>query len=386
MEGTGGSGLKDRRVRSACPAFAESDIARILKDIRRILSTGRLILGPYLQRFEEEFASYVGVKHAAGLSSCTAALEATLRYLKVAGGEVVVPTNTFVASANAVIYAGATPVFCDIDKTSLALDVQDLERRLTRKTRAVIVVHIAGTISPAIWDIKRLCDSKRIPLVEDAAHAHGAMIDGCKAGALGMAGCFSMYPTKVMTTAGGGMVTTNDPGLARFCSAVRHHGAGAEGLSVPECQGNDWIMDEMSAAVGRRQLARLDRFLASRNQRATLYREQIEHVPGLSNLPISSNRRNSHYKYIVLLDNKRVNVQRILTTASSVHNVELAQLYFPPCHLQPIFRSRRRVRLPNAEDVLPRAIALPMHPKLSRKDVTRVVGVLQTLCPGAGRT
>lgn len=374
--------MSSDRIRSAFPYFPAEDIALIQEDVGRILRTGRLILGPFLQQFEAQCAEYVGTSRAVGLSSCTAALEATLRYLRVEGGEVVVPTNTFVATANAVIYAGARPVFADIDGDALALDPADLERRLTPRTKAVIVVHIAGTISPHIRAIRRLCDSRRIPLIEDAAHAHGATFEGQQAGSFGFAGCFSMYPTKVLTTGCGGVVTTDDVDLAEYCSVVRHHGAGSRGLTVPEHHGNDWIMNEISAAIGVRQLARLDEFVAQRNVLAAIYRDAVAASEHLFNLPLARDARNSYYKYIVIAKHG-IDGRRVLDDASKTHNVELAQVYFPPCHLQPIFRAvAGQDPLPNAEDILPRAIALPMHVGLAAADVERAVAVLDRLCEG----
>ena len=374
--------MSSDRVRSAFPYFPAEDIALIQEDVGRILSTGRLILGPFLQRFEAQFAGYVGTSRAVGLSSCTAALEATLRYLRVEGGEVVVPTNTFVATANAVIYAGARPVFADVDRDALALDPADLERRLTPRTKAVIVVHIAGTISPHIRTIRRLCDSRQIPLIEDAAHAHGATFEGQQAGSFGFAGCFSMYPTKVLTTGCGGVVTTDDADLAEYCSIVRHHGAGSRGLTVPEHHGNDWIMNEIAAAIGVRQLARLEEFLARRNELASIYHAAVAATANLVNLPLAPGARNSYYKYLVLAK-RPVDAAHVLAEASTVHNVELAQVYFPPCHLQPIFSAgAEQAPLPAAEDLLPRAIALPMHVGLASADVEGAVSVLDRLCEG----
>lgn len=380
MAEAGSPGMKKQAIKSAFPYTPKRDIDGIVRDLRQILISGRLILGPFLEQFEKEFADYIGVQYAVGLSSCTAALEAVFRYLALQGGEVIVPTNTFVASANAVIYAGANPVFCDIDKTSLALDLDDMNKKITKKTKAVIVVHIGGNISTSIWDIKNICDKKGIPLIEDASHAHGATVDGRKAGSIGMAGCFSMYPTKVMTTSCGGTITTNDLELARFCSVIRHHGAGSHGLRIPEIQGNDWLMDEISASIGRHQLAQLESNLASRSRIANLYRSCIKDIDRVSSLPVSPRVRNSYYKYIAIIENKRVDVPNAIVGLSKKYNVELAQLYFPPCHLQPIFRRwGRGLSLPNSEDILRRSVALPMHVALNRQDVYRVVDVLRLI-------
>ena len=367
-------------VRSASPYFARQEIRGITADLQQILRSGRLILGPYLRRFEQEFAHYTGVRYAVGVSSCTAALEAVLRFLNIQGREVLVPTNTFVATVNAVIFAGGRPVFCDIEPDTLALDPEDMARRLRRSVKAVIAVHVGGTIAPSIERVQAMCRRRGIPLIEDASHAHGATFKGRKAGAFGFAGCFSLYPTKVMTTGCGGVVTTNSSPLAKFCAVIRHHGAGASSLRIPELQGNDWLMDEIGASLGRHQLSRLERHLAVRNRIAGFYRRELASVPGIRSLPVFAQARNSYYKYLAVIERRGVDLPRALLRASKRHGVEFAQLYFPPCHQQPIFRRwARGVRLPAAEDLLPRTVALPVHVGLTRRDVSRVVDAVRKL-------
>jgi len=214
------------RIPKTQPFFLDEDIPLILDDIRAVLKSGRLILGPYTQQFEKDFQEYCGVKYAVAVSSCTSALEIVLRYFDVAGKEVILPTNTFIATANAVTYSAGKPVLTDIDPDTLCMCPDDMLRKMTPNTCGVIVVHIAGLIDPAIQRIRQVCRERGIFMIEDASHAHGATLSGEKAGNLGNAGCFSMYPTKVMTTSTGGMITTNDEGLAEYAVSLRHHGVG----------------------------------------------------------------------------------------------------------------------------------------------------------------
>ena len=190
-----------RRIHSSHPVF--TDIPAILQDIGQVLTSGRLMLGPYLEQFEQAFAQLVGCRYAIGVSSCTTALEITLRYLGIEGAEVVVPTNTFIATANAVIYAGGTPVLTDISPDTLCLDPVNLRSALSGKTKAVVLVHLAGMMTPDLPQIHAMCQERGIALIEDCAHAHGATFAGVHAGATGLAGCFSFYPTKLMTTGNG---------------------------------------------------------------------------------------------------------------------------------------------------------------------------------------
>jgi perosamine synthetase len=189
-------------IPGARPTFLEQDLPGILDEIKEVLLGGRLILGPKLRRLEEAWAKRVGTKHAVGLSSCTAALEIAYRHLKVKGREVIVPTNTFVACANAAVAAGADVKFCDMSADDYGIDVDDALARVTPNTAAILVVHISGFISSKIERLRAASKSRGVALIEDCAHAHGATWEGREAGSLGDAGCFSLYPTKVLTCGG----------------------------------------------------------------------------------------------------------------------------------------------------------------------------------------
>jgi len=240
------------------------DIQEITKDIKRVLESRRLILGPYTRRLEEMFREYIGVKYAIATSSCTSALEIVLRYINVNNKEVIVPANTFIACPNSVIYAGGKVIFADTNKDSFCIDYKDVLKKITPKTKAVMAVHLAGLPVPEIFAIRALCKKKKIFLIEDASHAHGAVIDGRKVGSIGDFGCFSLYPTKIMTSGVGGLITTNNRELADFAKSVRHHGQG-ESLDRIVNFGNDWLMDELSAVLGVYQLKRLEINVSKRN-------------------------------------------------------------------------------------------------------------------------
>ena len=214
-------GVIMREIISSFPYFPESSLQTILHDIEASLRSGRLTDGPHAQDFEKKFAEYNNVKYAVAVNSGTAALEVALRYFNVKDKEVIVPTNTFVSTPNSVIFAGGTPVFADMRADTLCIDPEDVKRKLTVKTAGVIVVHIAGLVCPQIGELKQLCEDRGLFLIEDAAHAHGATINSQKAGTLGDAGCFSFYPTKVMTSCEGGMITTNNFALAEKARCMR---------------------------------------------------------------------------------------------------------------------------------------------------------------------
>src|ERR1039457_5595940 len=192
--------------------FYEEDRRFIEAGVEAILTSGELTMGRYTRQFEEQFADFVGSRFTVACSNGTAALELILRGLGIEGREIIVPTNTFMATPLAVMHSGNRVVFADSEPATLCLDIDDVERRVTDRTAGVILVHVGGIITPAVERLRKLCDEKRLYLIEDCAHAHGSSIDGTHAGALGVAGAFSFFPTKVMTTGEGGVVTTDRSG------------------------------------------------------------------------------------------------------------------------------------------------------------------------------
>ena len=193
-----------------------------------MLKSGRLTDGPYAQEFEKKFAEYNNAKYAVAVSSGSASLDVTLRHYRLRGREVIVPTNTFISTPNSVIFAGGNPVFADMNPDTLGIDVDDVKSRVTDKTAGVIVVHIAGLVCPQINELKEFCQQQNLFLIEDSAHAHGAMMDGKKSGTFSDAGCFSFYPTKVMTACEGGMIITDNEELAKEAQIVRTCGQNVE--------------------------------------------------------------------------------------------------------------------------------------------------------------
>ena len=365
-------------ISSTKPFFSEEDIHAILRGVHTILQTGRLMLGPYTQDFEKNFGEYCGVKHAIAVNSCTAALETTLRHFDVKGKEVIIPTNTFVATCNAVIYSGGTPVLADINPNTLCLDPEDVLKRMTRKTSGIIVVHIAGLICPQIDSLREFCQEEGLFLLEDAAHAHGATINGKKAGSLGNAGCFSFYPTKVMTTCIGGMITTDDDGLADYAISLRHHGIG-RGLDNVINLGNDWVMSEIHALLGIYQLRALESNLQRRNDIARRYADGLSDVRDLTVLTVPPHIRHSYYKYPMRLS-ETVDKAKLVATMKDKYGISLGSSYDPPCHLQPVYQRLfgfHEGMFPVAERTLKKVVALPMFVQMTNDEVDYVVQCLK---------
>ena len=375
------------RISANKPYFPEP-IRRIIADeIAEILAGGRLTQGPWVSRFEQAFAEYTGAKFAIATNSGTSALEILLRFFDVRDCEVIVPTNTFLASGNAVIFAGGKPVLADISADTLCLDPEDLKRKISPKTKGVILVHIAGLITPQVSEIRDLCRTRGLFLLEDAAHAPGVAIDQKFAGNLADGAAFSFYPTKPMTTGEGGMITTNDPACVEFAQSVRCHGIaiGAENTSENKNLllrlGHNWRMSELQAVVGWHQLQTLDDAIAKRQMIANWYENALANSPGLRLFVMPENVRHSFYKYPVLLE-KPASLSEVNRRLFEEFGVQSGSIYWPPCHLQPFYQQKfgyRHGDFPIAEDILERTIALPIYPELSRDSVNRVAAALHSI-------
>ena len=364
-------GVIMREIISSFPYFPESSLQTILHDIEASLRSGRLTDGPHAQDFEKKFAEYNKVKYAVAVNSGTAALEVALRYFNVKDKEVIVPTNTFVSTPNSVIFAGGTPVFADMRADTLCIDPEDVKKKLTAKTAGVIVVHVAGLVCPQIGELKQLCEERGLFLMEDAAHAHGATINAQKAGTLGDAGCFSFYPTKVMTSCEGGMITTNNFDLAEKARCMRTCGQTKDKQVV--MLGHNWRLNEMAAIVGKHQLENLEEFIIKRNEVARGYEDALKNVHGVSLFKTPVNIRHSYYKYPVRL-NEEINREELSLMLKEKFGVETGHVYYPPCHLHPFYLEEYSLKgkLPVAESVLNKVICLPMHVGVNQEDVVYV--------------
>ena len=361
----------------AAPYFSADDREWIHREIDAILD-GALSMGPNVHAFEREFAARVGVSHAIAMNSCTSALEAALLSKGVAGREVIIPAETFIATGMAVHLAGGIPVFAEISEATLCLDLEDIKRRVTPRTSGVILVHMAGLITPDILAFRQFCDDNGLFMIEDAAHSPGARHGGREAGSFGHAGCFSFFPTKVITAGEGGMLTTDDDGVAAFARSFQHRGRDMH--SQFECYvlpARNVRMTETSALLGRVQLGHLDEFLVRRRQLAVIYRRELSGQPKLRMILPATLESSSFWKVPLLLDRSldRASITKRMVAAG----VAVDWAYQPALHLQPVFRDlygTAEGMLPRTEDVLSRHLCLPCHPRMTEKDAIYVARTL----------
>ncbi len=360
------------RVPPARLSFPPEDRVAILDRIDHALATGQLTLGPIGAELEAAFAARHGTRHAVAVNSGTAALEIILRGIGVAGREVVVPANTFFATAAAAVHAGARLRFVDCDPQTMAIDPVDLAACLNADTAAVIVVHVGGLVTPAIDELAELCAAAGAQLVEDAAHAHGSAYGGRSAGTFGIAAAFSFYPTKVMAGGEGGMIVTDDDDLADEARVYRDQGKGSFHANFHTRMGANWRMSEPHAAIALSQLARLDEFIERRQVLARRYDAALAALD-VDTLTIPDDASCNFYKYVVFLPEgiDRTLFKQHLRTE---YDIGLSgEVYDTPLHHQPIFSELDDRALPGAEWLCARHVCLPLYPALSEADADYVV-------------
>jgi dTDP-4-amino-4,6-dideoxygalactose transaminase len=351
------------------------DLAAMTREVRGALDEGwagllessRFIGGVAVEEFEYDWASYCGTRHAIGVANGTDALRLTLTALGIGpGDEVIVPANTFIASAAAVVLAGAVPRFADVSPDTLLLTASDLKAAITPRTRAVIVVHLYGQL-PDLTELAKAASAAGIALIEDAAQAHGATWQGARAGSTGIAGCFSFYPAKNLGAFGdAGAVVTSDSGLAERIAILRDHGREPGSHYEHSMIGTNSRLDALQAMVLRAKLRRLDAWTNARREVAARYREAFEETPArmVSELPGSAG---AYHLAVVRVPN-RDEVRRQLASKGVA-----TQIHYPvPCHRQVPYRQYATGPLPVAERTAGEILSLPMFPHLTDEQVTTV--------------
>ena len=362
----------------------DEEIFSIQNAVKEVLKSGQIAMGKYVAEFEKRFAEFIGTKYAVGVNSGTSALEIPLRAIDVSKSSVIVPTNTFMATATAVVHAGGKVVFTDVFKEDLCMDPKDMKKKMRKDTKVVMLVHVGGIISANYPEIKEFCEDRNIILMEDSAHAHGATIDGKKAGSLGLASGFSFYPTKVMTCGEGGMITTDNREIYESALMLRDHGKPDHRLNKHTEFGYNWRLTEIHAIVGLEQMKKIDWILNERRQIAKLYDELLQDVKEVELVKIPKNVKSSYYKYIVYLK-EGINRDLVKKDMKNKYNVELTgEVYADPCHSQPVFKkypetilNKKSDKFPGADYVCNSHICLPLYPGLTDEEVNYVAASLK---------
>ncbi len=372
-----------RKIPIAIPSLSEDE----WKAVREPLLSGWLTQGPKVAQFESAFSKLHGVKHSLAVTSCTTGLHLALEAMGVGpGDEVIVPAFTWVATANVVLYCGATPVFCDVDTRTFNIKIDDILSKITERTKAIIPVHLFGLCADI--DAIRSIVPSNIKILEDAACAAGASYKGRMAGSLGDMGVFSFHPRKSITTGEGGMVTTNTSELNRLAEIMRNHGAevseemrhnSSKPYLLPDFKmlGFNYRMTDLQAAIGLVQLSKLDSFIQQRQAGAQYYTEKLKDISWLIPQQVSPNiTQHAWQAYVCYVDPNKAPMprneimdilqQQGIATRPGTHAVHILTLYKEKYGIHPD-------DFPGAKSCGENTMALPLHNKMVREDFDYII-------------
>lgn len=340
--------------------------------VKEVLDSGCLSLGPKQDKFEQKFSQRIGVRYAAAVSSGTAGLHLAMLAAGIKqGDEVITSPFSFVSSANCILYVGATPVFADINPITYNIDPKEIEKKVTKKTKAILVVHIFGQAAE-MEPIRQLAKKHKLKIIEDACESINATHKGKKVGTFGQSAVFAFYGNKQMTTAEGGMLVTNNEKIYSLCRSLRNQGR-TENKDWLEHQhlGYNYRMTEMSAALGLAQLAKLDYLIKQRQKIAAWYNKHLSGFDRLVQTPqIAKNNTHTWFLYVVQLKRQGVNRAEVI---KRLKNKGIStKPYFPCIHLLDFYRKKYHYKkgdLPVAEKVSQATLALPLYVGLKEKDI-----------------
>ncbi|MDR3270405.1 MAG: DegT/DnrJ/EryC1/StrS family aminotransferase [Peptococcaceae bacterium] len=367
------------------PLIEADDIAEVVDSLQSLW----IAKGPKTAEFEKRFAAYVGAKYAIALNSCTAALHLTLLAAGVGpGDEVIVPPLTFAASANVVIHVGARPVFADVDPLTLCVDPEEISKKITPRTTALIPVHMAG--HPCrMEEIQAIAAAYGLFVLEDAAHAVYSRYKGQRIGSTPHAAAFSFYATKNLTTGEGGMVTTDDPALADKVRILSTHGMNSNAWNRYSAAGSWYYeilypgykdnMTDIQAALGLRQLAKLDRMQDRRAEIAARFNAAFRPYPELE-IPFTADYATPNWHlYILRLNLDQLSIDRARFIEELKDENIGTSVHYIPVHMQPYYRDTygyQRGDFPVTEGIFDRIISLPLYPKMTEQDVEDVIAAV----------
>lgn len=360
------------------PKIGEEEVQAVVKVLRSGMLTSGLGMGPAVTEFEKGFAKMAGSKHAIAVNTGTAALHSAVMAVGAKyGDEVIVPSFTFVATAEAVALAGAKPVFADIDPKTYNLSPAAVEKAITKKTKAILPVDLYG-YSADMKPMREIADKHGLALVEDAAQAHGTTYENKPAGSFSDAACWSMYASKNIMTGEGGVITTNSDEIAETLRMIRTHGEKAKYASL--ILGTNYRMSEIQAAIGNVQLTRLPDFIAKRRKNAQILTKHLENNGKLI-LPVESkDRLHSWYLYTARLKEGTETQRNTLMQELKNKGIGAEAYYVNPVHQMPFYRENfGSDNLPETEKASKQVFSLPIHPGVTEEQAKFIAETVLSL-------
>ena len=343
--------------------------------VSEVLGSGMIASGPRVKEFEKQFAEFVGTKYAVATTSGTTALHLALLCLGIKeGDEVIVPSFSFIATANTVLFCNAKPVFCDVNPKTFNIDVEKIESLITEKTKAIMPVHLFGQPTD-MQPLLEIAERHGLHVISDAAQAHGAKYDGKMVGSFGDAECFSFYPTKNMTTGEGGMITTNNEEFAKKADSIRNHGREKTQWGYEHGQvGYNYRMTDIAAAIGIEQLKKLPRFNERRIENARDLNDKLTGIEGIEIPYVLPNVEHVYHQYTIKCENREDMIQKLKN-----NDIGFGIYYPKPLHKYPHLEQYRHNDLVNSEMLASKVISLPVHPAVSHQDFEKISEVFQQL-------
>ncbi|MFX0033296.1 MAG: DegT/DnrJ/EryC1/StrS family aminotransferase [Candidatus Hermodarchaeota archaeon] len=366
------------------------------KEVIRVMESQMLTLlhGEAVKTFEKEFANYIGVKHAIGVNTGTAALHIAIAALNIGpGDEVIVPPFTFIATASSILHNNAIPIFADIDGKTYTLDPKSVKEKVNSKTKAIIPVHLAG-ISANMDSLTEIAKENNIFIIEDAAQSIGTKYNGKKVGSIGDIGCFSFYPSKNITTGEGGMITTNSDEIAEQCRLLRHHGEPS--WYTYDRLGYNYRMTEIQGAIGKVQLRRIDQFIEIRNKNAQYLSDGVSEIKGIDP-PFIPKYCEPAFNYWI----GRIHPDIIgLNKTQFIEKFPNSKILYPkPLYETKLFQNKvgypkgcpwscpfygkeidyKKISLPNVERVTKEIFSLDIHPKINKQNLDEYIAIMKSL-------
>lgn len=355
-----------------------------VKVINQVLSTPFLSFGPRVKEFEKQIADFVGTKYAIAVNSGTSGLHLCVKSLDIKeGDEIITAPFSFVASANCALFERAKPIFVDINEDTLCIDVNKIEEKITKKTKAILPVHIFG--HPCEMDkIMALAQKYNLAVIEDACEALGSEYKGKRVGAFGELGVFAFYPNKPITTGEGGIVVTNDEKLAKLCQSLRNQGKGdSDPWLCYERLGFSYRMSELNAALGVVQMERVDEMLKKRQRVAELYNQRLSEIEGIKIPYVAPDVKISWFVYVIRIDSEKFSRADRDKIIKKLGNRGInCRDYLPPIHLQPLYVKMfgyKKGDFPITEKVSELTIALPFYNNLPEKEINYICDSLESI-------